>query len=246
MIPLISILNIVNFVVPILISARTYRAYRTSRSRLLLYFSLASFFFSFYWLFGSSPGIIFTDLYDIGVVNVLRFVFLYMTLIFIVQIPFSLITYKFLGLLFSFLVVVGGILFVSVGFLQLSPAKMVITSPFVYWVPVFPRWIETMTGVFSSVALSVFVAVFSYLAWRDWPHAMLRRRSLMIITGMWVMLIGGIFRFLIGGILDFYFTYGISTIFVTIGLLIISDGIMHEHKHATQQPRDIYESQIPA
>ena len=206
MIPLISILNIVNFVVPILISARTYRAYRTSRSRLLLYFSLASFFFSFYWLFGSSPGIIFTDLYDIGIANILRFVFLYMTLLFIVQLPFNLITYKFLGWLFSVLVVVGGIVFMSVGFLRLSPAKVVITPPFVYWIPVFPRWIEIMTGIFSSVSLSIFVVVFSYLVWRDWSHAVLRRRSLMIIAGMVVLLIGGVFRFLIIGVLDFYFT----------------------------------------
>ena len=103
-----------------------------------------------------------------------------------------------------------------------------------------------MTGIFSFVSLSIFGVVFSYLAWRDWSHAMLRRRSLMIITGMGVMLIGGIFRFLTVGVLDFYFTYAISTICVTIGLLIISDGIIHEHKHATQQPSDIYESQISA
>ena len=113
MIPLLSILNVVNFAVLIFLSARTFRAYRTIRSRLLLYFSLACFFFSFYWLFGSLSGIIVKDLYNIGVANVLRFVFLYISLLFIIQIPFSLITYKFFGWLFSFLLVVGGIVFIS-------------------------------------------------------------------------------------------------------------------------------------
>lgn len=232
MIPLVSILNLVNFAVPILLAIRIFKIYQINRSSLLFYFSAACFSFSFYWLLGALPGIVFVDLGIIGVLNIIRFIFLYTALFFIIKIPILLIGRHILGWVFSLLIIIGGILFVCVSFINITPSEMIVVTPYVYWVPIFPQWIELMTGILSSLTLFFFIITFVYLAWKNWSNLAIVRRSLSFIVGMGVMMIGGVFRFLTVGFLASYFSYAFSTLFVSAGLLIIADGILHEHRQA--------------
>lgn len=229
MIPITSFVNLINFAVPIVLSVRIYKIYKINKSDLLFYFATACFVFSFYWLIGGFSGILVHSLNTIGVLNVIKFVFLYLALFFIVKIPMNLLEQKLLGTLLSIALIACMILFVIVGFLKFSPSQIVVIRPFVYWVPIFPHWIDTMTGILSVLVISIFIISFAYLAWRDWSNPAIVRRSLYIIAGMGVMMIGGVFRFLTINFLAFYF-FVFSSIFVSIGLLIIADGILHEHK----------------
>ncbi|MEK9175625.1 MAG: hypothetical protein AAB795_03495 [Patescibacteria group bacterium] len=231
MIPLISIVNLINFIIPGILSIRIYKIYKTNKSNLLFYFASACFFFSFYWLMGGLSGIIFNDLNIIGSLHILRFVFLYLALFFIIKIPLGLVEQKFLNFVFPYILIIGGISFISVGFWNFFPATVLITSPYIYWIPILPHWIEIMTGIFIFLVLSIFIITFVRLAWKDWSNIAVVRRSIFIIAGMGIIMIGGTLRFLTGGFFAFYFTYMLSTMSVSVGLLVIADGILYEHRH---------------
>lgn len=227
--PLVGITGTLNAIVSLYIAARLYGTYKINKQqshKSFLFFFL--YFGIFYTLFATTQLIFWSDNgFWIGISHVISYFFLYLSLAYLLSLPYHVKGDHEIAQIIWFIVFVVNILFFIVRIIDFSPSTMVVLSSYVYWQPVFAEWLRVATGILAVITAASVSIFFVRYGIQNRSHGLVYRRSLWLGGGVGVLMIAAMLAFIAApsGSAPFVF---VATFLVLAGLLATHRGLQYK------------------
>ena len=176
----------------------------------------------------SIPVLVYPNAYVAAISNLIAFMFIYASVAFAIYIPFFVLGKTGFGVFATGIVIVSGIIFFFGRIFYFEVSTLEIIPPFMYWMPQFPGWLRIMTGVVNVAALLIFIVTFLWLGIKNKTKLRVYYRSLIMASGMSLLFLATIVAQLTP--VPGFFNLSVGALLISSGLLLLSHGIMHEHK----------------
>lgn len=227
--PLVGITGTLNAIVSLYIAARLYVTYKENKQeshKNFLYFFL--YFGVFYSLFATTQLILWTDNgFWIGISHVISYFFLYLSLSYLLSLPYHVKGQHNLAQVVWFAIFVINILFFIVRIIEFTPSEMLVLSSYVYWQPIFSEWLRVVTGILAVITAASVSTFFIRYGLRNRAQSIIYKRSLWIGLGIAVLMIAAVLAFIAApsGSAPFVF---VATFLVLAGLLTTHHGLRYK------------------
>jgi hypothetical protein len=227
--PLVGITGTLNAIVSLYISARLYATYKINKQQShqsFLFFFL--YFGIFYTLFATTQLVFWTDSgFLIGISHVISYFFLYLSLGYLLSLPYHVKGQHEIAQAIWFIVFVLNILFFVVRIIDFTPSEMLKLASYVYWQPIFAEWLRVVTGVLAVVTAATVSTFFIRYGLKNKVQPVIYKRSLWIGGGIAVLMIAAVLAFIAApsGSAPFVF---IATFLVLAGLLATHHGLQYK------------------
>lgn len=258
MIPIVSITDLINGVITAAIAVRlgfmlspvpSHLAnggglaswYEENKRNGLLEFMGFYIFFTLFWLSWSTPELVLFDAYSITIAATIGYIFLFISLAFIVNIPFIFFDRRRLGAIMSIFIMLLCLAYLVSRIIDPTIDTQEIIPPYVFWGDAFSSWIRIFPGVAGLLAAGTFTITFAYIAWHAAPRwytegkTIIYRAAVCLSGGMTLLLVAAIMFFLLsrGGFLVSIITSSLCI----AGLLVMLHGVelMHEERKIQAQ-----------
>ena len=244
MIPIVSITDLANGVIAAAIAVRLalmLRGHGGDRRDGLLEFIGFYIFFALFWLMFATPELIFFDAYSITIAATIGYVFLFISLAFIIYIPFIFFGYRWLGVAMSAFIVLLCLAFLVGRIIDPTLDRQETIPPYTFWTDNFSPIIRLIPGLAGLLASGIFVGTFAYIAWHAAPRWSAEDKTRIYRAA--VCLGGGMALLLAAAIIFFLMSYGgflvsvVTSSLCIAGLLVMLRGVeyMHEERKIQAQ-----------
>ena len=234
MIPIVSVSNLVNAIISAILAGKIYWSYRKRHSRALRAFFLFYAFFTLFFLAGAAPQLFVSSPSQMMVTNTLAYIFLFISLAILCQIPFEFFGSKYVGTLIAFLIAIGTVAFVIGRLANPAPHVAQIFPPVVYWRPVMSAWLRLLAGAMSAGTALLTTIMFFSMGYKGRENKVVFRRSMYLGTGMAILFVAAVTAFLLNPSAGFI-ANSIATFAIIPGLIIMLYGVLYE-EHIQASP----------
>ncbi|OGL58796.1 hypothetical protein A3H10_04790 [Candidatus Uhrbacteria bacterium RIFCSPLOWO2_12_FULL_46_10] len=253
MIPIVSITDLINGIIAAAIAVRLafmlrpvppaqgglVRWYDSNKQNGLLEFIGFYLFFALFWLLFATPELIFQDVFSITIAAIIGYLFLFISLAFVIQIPFIFFERRWLGMVLGVLIMTLALAFLIGRIIDPALDKQEIIPPYVFWSEAYSPWIRFFPGIAGLVAAGTFTITFVYIAWYAAPRwhvegkTRIYRAAVCLGGGMTLLLVAAIMFFILsrGGFLVSVVTSSLCI----AGLLVMLRGIKYMHEERKYQ-----------
>lgn len=243
MIPIVSLLNVVASSITLLIFLRLWQSYKKSRNTHIWYFSLFYLFASIFLLLISVPGILIFDPIKISFAAAVSYMFLYISLAFIGQIPmvpFSVIVRQIV----SSLILATGVTLLALNLFYLAPVNRIDIDNFYFYLVQEVEWLRILVGA-TPIIIGIFIAILFVLEGErikqndikkeiisgnvSEGHNQLVYRSYIIAVGMLTIVVAGVFNFIVYTIMPSPWAFLTASVINIIGWVTIYVGLKKDN-----------------
>src|SRR3989338_1465480 len=166
MIPIVSITDLINGIIAAAIAVRLalmLRGYGGDRRDGLLEFIGFYAFFALFWLSFSSPDLILDTAYQVTISTIIGYVFLFIALTFVVQIPFIFFDKRWLGVIIGAAIMVLGLSYLVSRIIDPTLDTKEVIPPYIFWGEAYSPWIRIFPGIAGLLAAGTFTITFVYI-----------------------------------------------------------------------------------
>lgn len=228
MIPIVSITDLILAVLCFGISAKLFASHRASPSKLIDYFLAFYLFFGISFLFFSIPEIFSKNPSVITVFNILAYVFFYLALAYIAQVPFDLLGKTKLAAAIFYFAAIFGIFFLIIRLIDYHPSVVEIKGGYIFWKPIYAGWLRSATGIFSGIIAIITTIVFYAQGIKHRANHLVFIRSMWIGTGLLFFLFSSLSTYALNPAALFA-PIVVATILAMVGLILIFIGVLYPH-----------------
>ncbi len=228
MIPVVSISNLITFLVSSFISVYLWRAYKKKKEERLRYFLYFFISMSLFFLFLTAPFLIFKSTFLITLSVTVAISFLYLILAFISSVSLRILNWRKTEKVFLIIILFSLSFYYLMIFINFEPVCVSISGDFLYWVVphsrIFWKIGSMVNGIVSGIILLPTIIFFFIGGFRN-EKGFIRKRAFLMGTGIFFLTLAGIVNFIIGSIPNFTVHITASLIAV-LGLLVLFVGIV--------------------
>jgi hypothetical protein len=196
-IPIVSIADFINGIVSLVITGIVFRMYDRTRQDGIFIFGCFFLSFSIFWFVFASPGIIFFDAFSITVASVVGYVFLFLTLLCLIQIPFLFWKATPLRVILSGAIIISNFGFLIGRYINPSLDQKIINGNYIFWVESYDAFIRLLPGTMAFVVLSFCIGVFVHIYIDQQTTGRAKRVARDLVIGIGLILIGASIYFII-------------------------------------------------
>lgn len=233
MIPIVSLLSLVNFLISFFISIKLYFSYQKTRNLQIKLFFSSLICLTVFFLMASTPGLIFKHPFLLAWLNIIGNFFGMIGAIFFTLIPLNLLHSDklkkvYLALMLAITVVANGF-----RIYYLEPFYRVSMGNFEYWLTEtnnFLLYSKLIIGASIFLSLIFSGIIFIIYAFSQKKNRRLFIRSLLFGTGTIILGIAAVINYLIGVFPEiFIFSVILSSLFSIVSLLILFIAIFYKN-----------------
>ena len=229
MIPIVSIGNLISFIVALAITLKLYFVYQEKRSKRVNDFFKIFLFLSVYFGLLATPELVFKDPKTIELVSLeISFFFIYLALAYLIKISLEILDWKKLKNIYFWGLIVFAFMLTIINIATLQPAVYSVQGQFVFWEDARGIVINIITGFILGVG-SISGALFFLIGGLKSTEKLVRTRSFLITGGLVMMALAALINYILGASPQIFMTSIIASLLVIIGLLTVFTGVFYKH-----------------
>lgn len=228
--PIVSIGNLISFIVSSLITLRLYFSYRQTKNKRVNDFFKAFLFLSIFFGLLATPELLFKNPKIIELVSLeISFFFVYLSVAYLVKVALGILNWKKLEKIYFWGLIIFATVITIINISTVQPAIYHSQGQFIFWEDNRNIVISTITGLVVSFG-TISGVLFFFIGGLKAAGKYIRTRSFIIAGGLLLMALASLINYIWGASPQIFLTSIIASLVAIAGLLTLLKGIYYKSK----------------